>query len=88
MNSKASAPRNRARAALIFAIQTLLLTHFLMLPAVAQVVDNPDPGLRAAIRQALNKPTGDITVADNPERLAQDWRQFARLEHLIAEAKQ
>ena len=32
--------------------------------AVAQVVDIPDPGLQAAIRVALNKPAGDITVAD------------------------
>ena len=32
--------------------------------AIAQVVDIPDPGLRWAIRQTLNKPTSDITVAD------------------------
>jgi hypothetical protein len=30
----------------------------------AQVVNIPDAGLNAAIRQVLNKPTGDITVAD------------------------
>ena len=32
--------------------------------AAAQLVDIPDPGLEAAIRVALSKPTGDITVAD------------------------
>jgi hypothetical protein len=30
----------------------------------AQIVHIPDPGLLAAIRSALNKPTGDITVSD------------------------
>ncbi|MCI0541747.1 MAG: hypothetical protein L0Z50_41650 [Verrucomicrobiales bacterium] len=32
--------------------------------AFAQAVDIPDSGLRDAIRQALGKSTGDITVAD------------------------
>jgi hypothetical protein len=32
--------------------------------SLAQVVEIPDPGLLAAIRVALNRPTGDLTVAD------------------------
>src|SRR5262245_52686816 len=33
------------------------------LSGAAQVVNIPDPELQAAIRTALSKPTGDITVA-------------------------
>ena len=32
--------------------------------AAAQSVEIPDPGLRAAIRTALNKPSGNLTIAD------------------------
>jgi internalin A len=39
-----------------FSLATMTIT--------AQVVNIPDPGLNAAIRQALGKPTGEITVAD------------------------
>jgi internalin A len=34
------------------------------LTVTAQVVNIPDPGLKAAVRQALGKPAGDLTVAD------------------------
>jgi len=48
------------RAALALAI--LLIT--ISLPAIAVVVNFPDPGLEAAIRDAIGKPTGDILDSD------------------------
>ena len=44
----------------------LLLLWISTLTATAQLVNIPDLGLQAAIREALNKPTGDITVQDAP----------------------
>jgi len=51
---------NRLGAILFsFAVITMLT-----LPAMAVVVNFPDPNLEAVIREAINKPTGDITDAD------------------------
>jgi len=47
-------------------------------PAATQVVNIPDPGLLAAIRVALNKPTGDITVADMESLTGLDASRQAR----------
>ncbi len=44
----------------------------------AQVVDIPDAGLRDAIRTALGKPTGDITVADMESLTELDASRDAR----------
>src|SRR5678815_5045549 len=44
----------------------LLLLAFmgLLVPARAQTVSIPDPGLNAALREALQKPTGPLTQSD------------------------
>ena len=49
--------------------------------APAQTVDIPDPGLHAAIRTALNKPTGDITIADMESLTVLDGRPHRN--HLV-----
>jgi len=50
---------------LVRCLSVLLLAAMVLVPrAVAQVVNILDPALNAAIRTALGKPTGDITVAD------------------------
>jgi Leucine-rich repeat (LRR) protein len=46
--------------------------------AVAQVVEIPDAGLRDAIRAALGKPTGDITVADMESLVLLDASRIGR----------
>lgn len=63
----------------------LLLAAFLLaglsLAAVhtaAQVVNIPDPGLNAAIRQSLHTPTGDITVADMESLIVLDASRAVR----------
>ena len=43
----------------------------------AQTVEIPDPGLQAAIREALNKPAGEITVADMESLTELDASIFA-----------
>src|SRR5262245_9194874 len=53
--------RRHCRAGLLLTLALLLVPVF---HASAQTVAIPDPGLEAAIRYALGKPTGDITVAD------------------------
>src|SRR5713226_682482 len=40
----------------------LILFSAVLSAASGQPVDIPDPGLQAAIREALNQPTGDLTV--------------------------
>lgn len=47
----------------IFYILGLILAGF-MAPAFAQGVSIPDPGLNAAIREALQKPSGPLTEQD------------------------
>ena len=42
---------------------TLVLTGFVA-PIFAQEVSIPDPGLNAAIREALHKPAGPLTQQD------------------------
>src|SRR6267154_1189145 len=44
-------------------VQVLFLASFLA-SALAQDVSIPDPGLNAAIREALGKPSGPLTVQD------------------------
>jgi len=46
--------------------------------ALAQVVDIPDPELDAAIRLALDKPTGDISVADMESLTELDASSYTR----------
>jgi hypothetical protein len=47
-------------------------------PASMQLVDIPDTGLLSAIRTALNKPTGDLTVADLERLTVLDASRQAR----------
>ena len=47
----------------------LLMCLTLPLPATAQVVDIPDPNLRAAIEGALGKNAGDLITARRRWRL-------------------
>src|SRR5690349_17802049 len=42
----------------------LLFLHNFITPGLAQTVSIPDPGLNAAIRDALQKPTGPLSVQD------------------------
>ena len=42
----------------------VVLLLALSIPASAQTVTFPDPRLESAVRDALNQPSGDITVAD------------------------
>src|SRR5437867_442521 len=46
-----------------YLISTLILTGF-MVSARAQEVSIPDPGLNAAVRAALQKPSGPLTEQD------------------------
>jgi formylglycine-generating enzyme required for sulfatase activity len=45
-------------------VLTVLVLAGFAAPAVAQVVSIPDPGLNAAVREALQKPTGPLTEQD------------------------
>src|SRR5258707_12906493 len=45
-------------------IMLLLVLTTLMATAQAQVVSVPDPGLNAAMRDALQKPAGPVTALD------------------------
>jgi len=52
--------RNRT----IFCILSTVIFASFMAPTLAQEVSIPDPGLNAAIRDALQKPSGSLTEQD------------------------
>ncbi len=54
---------NKRMGTVSYIIATLILTGF-MSSTFAQEVSIPDPGLNAAIREALQKPTGPLTEQD------------------------
>ena len=55
---------NRSRVGIRAALALAILLIAISLPALAVVVSFPDPGLEAAIRDAIGKPTGDILDTD------------------------
>ena len=61
VEKKASMKIDFHRCVLVHLLVSLLGLAF---PAAAQTVNIPDPALQSAIRGALNKPAGEITVAD------------------------
>ena len=70
------------------AIALSILVVIVSVSAVADVVSFPDPGLEAAIREAINKPTGDIHDANLAELTHLDARErsisnLAGIQHCI-----
>ena len=61
-----------------------VLYLWLIVPGVvsAQVVDIPDPGLRAAIAEALDKAPGDTITRAEMETLVQLWAAFGSITNL------
>jgi len=53
----------RCKRWIVYSIWVFVLTNSVT-PALAQDVSVPDPGLNAAIRQAMQKPTGPLTAQD------------------------
>src|SRR5262245_45385862 len=66
--TKPSPPRKARMKAIIHILRppslTVLMSISLMTSAKAQTVIVPDPGLNAAIRDALRKPAGPLTDQD------------------------